>query len=220
MIFDVDTARATARHLLQIKAIKLQPQDPFTWASGWKSPIYCDNRISLSFPVVRNFLREKLSQAIQHEFGTPDCIAGVATGAIAMGALVAQEMALPYVYVRPEPKSHGRQNQIEGHLEPGCNVVVVEDLVSTGGSSLKAVKALRQAEAKVAGMAAFFTYGFELAEKNFSEAGCRLVTLCDYEQLLSEARESGFIDEENLDTLRQWRLNPQNWQPDSQPSTS
>ena len=174
MIFEKEVARQTAQQLLQIKAIKLQPEEPFTWASGWNSPIYCDNRIILSYPETRNFVRNKLVEAIKQEYGTPDVIAGVATGAIAMGILVAQEMDLPFVYIRPEAKSHGRKNQIEGQLLPGQNVVVIEDLVSTGGSSLKAVEALREADAKVMGMAAVFTYGFPVADENFKT--CRMQT--------------------------------------------
>ncbi len=212
MIFNTQLARQTAEQLLQIKAIKLQPEEPFTWASGWKSPIYCDNRITLSYPKVRNFLRENMVKAIREEYGSPNAIAGVATGAIAMGALVAQEMGLPFLYVRPEPKSHGRQNQIEGQLEKGQSIVVVEDLVSTGGSSLKAVEALREGGAKVLGMAAFFTYGFPVSEENFEKAQCRLLTLSDYDHLLEQVRSQGYINEETLETLRKWRKDPASWQ--------
>ena len=207
MIFDTELARQTAEQLLQIKAIKLQPEAPFTWASGWKSPIYCDNRITLSYPIVRNFLRENMVKAIREEYGTPNLIAGVATGAIAMGALVAQEMGLPFVYVRPEPKSHGRKNQIEGQIESGQSVVVVEDLISTGGSSLKAVQALRDAHINVLGMAAFFTYGFPVSEENFKNANCRLLTLSDYTHLLEQVNSSGYME-----TLKKWRENPSKWQ--------
>ena len=197
--------------MLQIKAIKLQPTEPFTWASGWKSPIYCDNRLILSYPTVRNFVREQLVAAIESEFGTPNVIAGVATGAIAMGALVAQQMGLPFVYIRPEAKSHGRKNQIEGHLEPGQSVVVVEDLISTGGSSLKAVEAVREARGHVLGMAGIFTYGFPVADKNMEKANCNLVTLSDYSNLLEEVSEKGFMDKGVMETLQEWRIEPSNW---------
>ena len=197
--------------MLQIKAIKLQPNEPFTWASGWKSPIYCDNRLILSYPTVRNFVRENLVTAIENEFGTPNVIAGVATGAIAMGVLVAQQMGLPFVYIRPEAKSHGRKNQIEGHFEPGQNVVVVEDLISTGGSSLKAVEAVRAAKGNVLGMAAIFTYGFPIAEQNMKQAKCNLITLSDYQNLLDEVHEKGFMDKDVMDTLQEWRLEPSKW---------
>lgn len=215
MIFDKEIARKTAEQLLQIKAIKLQPEEPFTWASGWKSPIYCDNRISLSYPAVRNFLRENLVQTIRETYGEPQVIAGVATGAIAMGVLVAQEMGLPFVYVRPEAKSHGRQNLIEGHLEKNQNVVVIEDLISTGGSSLKAVKALREAGARVLGMAAVFTYGFEVAEQNFREADCEVVTLSDYNHLLEQVNSNGFMSADTFRTLQDWRKSPAEWQAQS-----
>ncbi len=211
MIFDKETARLTTEKLLQIKAIKLQPDEPFTWASGWKSPIYCDNRITLSYPAIRVFLRENLVKAIHQHYGQPGVIAGVATGAIAMGILVAQEMGLPFVYVRPEAKSHGRQNQIEGQLESAQNVVVVEDLVSTGGSSLKAVNALREAGANVSGMVALFTYGFPIAEQNFIEANCELVTLSDYEHLIEQVSSQGYLNEETLATLKKWRKDPAAW---------
>jgi len=211
MIFDKNTAKKTAELLLQIKAIKLSPDNPFTWASGWQSPIYCDNRISLSFIAIRNFLRENLVKAIETQYGKPDVIAGVATGAIAMGVLVAQEMGLPFIYVRPEPKKHGRQNQIEGFLEKGQNVVVVEDLISTGKSSLNAVMALKKAGANVKGMAAIFSYGFNIAEENFREAKVDLVCLSDYQNLINQAIDTNYIREKNLETLNNWRLSPSNW---------
>jgi len=211
MIFNKNTAKKTAELLLQIKAIKLQPNAPFTWASGWQSPIYCDNRITLSFISIRNFLRENLVKAIEENYGKPDVIAGVATGAIAIGVLVAQEMGLPFIYVRPEPKKHGRQNQIEGYLEKGQNVVVVEDLISTGKSSLNAVNALKEADANVKGMVAIFTYGFENAVKNFKEANVNLTCLSDYQNLLSQAVDTNYITEIDLETLNNWRLNPSNW---------
>lgn len=212
MIFDKEIARQTAEQLLQIKAIKLQPEDPFTWASGWKSPIYCDNRIILSYPMVRNYVRQNLVKAIEEKYGTPDVIAGVATGAIAMGILVAQEMGLPFVYVRPEAKSHGRKNQIEGTIDSGQSVVVIEDLISTGGSSLKAVEALREAKAKVIGMAAVFTYGFPVADENFTNANCDLLTLSDYNHLLEQVRDNGFLEDTTFATLQEWRKDPSAWQ--------
>jgi orotate phosphoribosyltransferase len=211
MIFDKETAQNTAQQLLQIKAIKLQPEAPFTWASGWKSPIYCDNRISLSYPIVRTYLREQLSKLVEQKFGKPNVIAGVATGAIAIGILVAQEMGLPFVYVRPEPKGHGRKNQIEGTLEPGQSVVVIEDLISTGGSSLKAVEALREAKAHVLGMAALFTYDFPVSSENFKKANCDLYTLSDYHHLLETVGQNGYINDKTMETLRQWRENPADW---------
>lgn len=213
MIFDKEIARSTAEQLLQIKAIKLQPEEPFTWASGWKSPIYCDNRITLSYPSVRNFLRENLVKAISEKYGTPNAIAGVATGAIAIGVLVAQEMGLPFVYIRPEAKKHGRKNQIEGHLESGQNVVIVEDLISTGGSSLKAYQALKEVNANVLGMVALFTYGFPVSEENFKNANCELVTLSDYEHLLDQVNSTGYLKEETMATLQNWRKSPDTWQP-------
>jgi orotate phosphoribosyltransferase len=213
MIFDKEIARQTAAQLLQIKAIKLQPEDPFTWASGWKSPIYCDNRIILSYPQVRNYVRESLVKLIREKYGTPNAIAGVATGAIAMGVLVAQEMGLPFVYVRPEAKSHGRKNQIEGSLDAGQSVVVIEDLISTGGSSLKAVEALREANIKVIGMAAVFTYGFPVSDENFAQANCQLTTLSNYNHLLEEVKSQGYMDEPTFATLSEWRQNPGEWKP-------
>lgn len=212
MILDKNTAKKTAELLLQIKAIKLQPNAPFTWASGWKSPIYCDNRTILSFVNIRNFLRESLTKAVEEKYGKPDVIAGVATGAIAIGVLVAQELGIPFVYVRPEPKKHGRQNQIEGYLEKGQNVVVIEDLISTGKSSLNAVKALQEADANVKGMIAIFSYGFEFAQENFDNASIELTTLSDYSNLLEQAVETNYINDEELKTLKDWRLNPSEWQ--------
>ncbi len=211
MIFDKNTAKKTAELLLQIKAIKLSPDNPFTWASGWQSPIYCDNRISLSFITIRNFLRENLVKAIESQYGKPDVIAGVATGAIAIGVLVAQEMGLPFVYVRPEAKKHGRQNQIEGFLEKGQNVVVVEDLISTGKSSLNAVMALKEAGANVKGMAAIFSYGFNTAKENFKTANVDLICLSDYPNLINQAIDTNYIREKDLKTLNNWRLSPSNW---------
>ncbi len=211
MILDKNTAKKTAELLLQIKAIKLQPNEPFTWASGWKSPIYCDNRTTLSFVNIRNFLRETLAKTVEEKYGKPDVIAGVATGAIAIGVLVAQELGIPFVYVRPEPKKHGRQNQIEGHLEKGQNVVVIEDLISTGKSSLNAVKALKEADATVKGMVAIFSYGFEFAQDNFDAANVDLTTLSDYSNLLEQAVETNYISGKELATLQAWSENPSEW---------
>ncbi|MDY0781133.1 orotate phosphoribosyltransferase [Tenacibaculum sp. IB213877] len=211
MSLNKDTAKKTAELLLQIKAIKLNPSTPFTWASGWKSPIYCDNRITLSYPPVRNFLKEQIAKLVEEKHGKPDVIAGVATGAIAIGVLVAQELGVPFVYVRPEPKKHGRQNQIEGHLESGQNVVVIEDLISTGKSSLNAVKALKDANTTVKGMIAIFSYGFNEATENFTKNNIELTTLSNYEFLLEQALDSKYINSEELRTLEDWRMNPSQW---------
>ena len=206
-----DTAKKTAELLLQIKAIKLSPNKPFTWASGWKSPIYCDNRLTLSYPSVRVFLKEEIAKIVELQYGKPDIIAGVATGAIAMGVLVAQQLGVPFVYVRPEPKKHGRQNQVEGHLEKGQNVVVIEDLISTGNSSLQAVEALKDAGAVIKGMVAIFTYGFDVATKNFKDKNVNLVTLSNYQYLLEQALDSNYINENELVTLKEWSANPSDW---------
>ncbi|OIQ20207.1 MAG: orotate phosphoribosyltransferase [Flavobacterium sp. MedPE-SWcel] len=211
MIFNTTTAEKTAELLLQINAIKLNPKNPFTWASGWKSPIYCDNRITLSFPEVRNYIREEFSRNIETLYGKPDVIAGVATGAIGIGMLVADCMGLPFVYVRPEAKKHGRQNQIEGFLEKGQNVVVVEDLISTGNSSLQAVEALKAAGANVKGMVAIFTYGFDVSVENFKKADIQLNTLGNYDTLLDLAVTKEYITGEELETLKEWRKNPSVW---------
>ncbi len=211
MIFNTDTAKKTAELLLQINAIKLNPKNPFTWASGWKSPIYCDNRVTLSFPPIRNYIREEFSKFIEKEYGKPDVIAGVATGAIGIGMLVAEYMGLPFVYVRPEPKKHGRQNQVEGFLQKGQNVVVVEDLISTGKSSLLAVEALKAAGANVKGMVAIFTYGFDVAEENFKAANVNLNTLGNYENLLELAVAKQYITEAEHETLKEWRKSPSTW---------
>jgi orotate phosphoribosyltransferase len=212
MIMNKDTAKKTAELLLQIKAIKLNPSNPFTWASGWKSPIYCDNRLTLSYPSVRVFLKEEIARIVELQYGKPDVIAGVATGAIAMGVLVAQQLGVPFVYVRPEPKKHGRQNQIEGHLEKGQNVVVIEDLISTGNSSLQAVEALKDTGAVIKGMVAIFTYGFDVATKNFKDKNVNLVTLSNYQYLLEQALDSNYINESELVTLKEWSTNPGEWQ--------
>ena len=213
MILHKETAQKTAELLLQINAIKLQPQNPFTWASGWHSPIYCDNRKTLSYPRIRTFFRQEIVKAIDENFGRPDVIAGVATGGIAQAALVAQELGLPLVYVRPKSKSHGAQNQIEGVLESGQSVIVIEDLVSTGNSSLIAVDALRNEGCIVKGMVSIFTYGFDQARQNFLDHKCPLVTLSDYDALLEKAKEANFIQEKDLESLKKWRDNPADWSP-------
>ncbi|NAS29625.1 orotate phosphoribosyltransferase [Flavobacteriaceae bacterium R38] len=211
MVLDKDTAKKTAELLLQINAIKLNPKNPFSWASGWKSPIYCDNRITLSFPPIRNFLRENMAKQIEMEYGKPDVIAGVATGAIGIGMLVAEYLGLPFIYVRPEPKKHGRGNQIEGFLDNGQNVVVVEDLISTGKSSLNAVKALKESGANVKGMMAIFSYGFDVAEENFEKDRVKLNTLSNYDFLLEQAIDTHYISDTELETLKDWRLSPSTW---------
>ena len=211
MIFNKSTAKKTAEVLLQINAIKLNPKNPFTWASGWKSPIYCDNRLVLSFPVVRNYIKEEIAKNIEIEFGKPDVIAGVATGAIGIGALVAEYLGLPFVYVRPEAKKHGRQNQIEGFIEKGQNVAVVEDLISTGKSSLVAVDALKAAEVNVKGMVAIFTYGFDVSKENFKTNNVNLFTLSNYESLLEQALDTNFINQSEVDILSKWNSNPSEW---------
>ena len=211
MDFNKDTAKKTAELLLQVKAIRLNTKEPFTWASGWKSPIYCDNRVTLSYPSVRNFLKEKLAKLVEEKHGRPDVIAGVATGAIAIGVLVAQELGVPFVYVRPEPKKHGRKNQIEGHLESGKNVVVIEDLISTGKSSLESVKALKETNATVKGMVAIFSYGFDIAKENFADHNVELTTLSNYDFLLEQALDSQYISKEELRTLESWRFSPSEW---------
>ena len=211
MIFNKNTAKKTAEVLLQINAIKLSPKDPFSWASGWKSPIYCDNRIVLSFPTIRNYIREQMAEHILNHYGKPDVIAGVATGAIGIGMLVAEYLGLPFIYVRPEAKKHGRQNQIEGFVEAGQNVVVVEDLISTGKSSLNAVKALKTANINVKGMVAIFSYGFDIAKQNFDKDNITLHTLSNYEILLEQALETKYITSKELETLSQWNANPSEW---------
>jgi orotate phosphoribosyltransferase len=206
-----ESALKVAEFLLQVKAVKLQPNNPFTWASGWKSPIYCDNRVTLSFPQVRTYIRQKFVDAIVEKFGKPDVIAGVATGGIAQGALVAQEMGIPFVYVRSEAKKHGLTNMIEGVVEKGQSVVVIEDLISTGGSSLKAVDALREAGCDVKGMAAIFTYNFKTALDNFKKAKCELITLSNYNTMVEQALQSNYITEKDLESLKAWRENPAEW---------
>jgi orotate phosphoribosyltransferase len=203
--------KRTAEYLLQIKAIKLQPANPFTWASGWKSPIYCDNRMTLSFPEVRTFIRDSFASKVKELYPVAAMIAGVATGAIAHGALVADHLGLPFIYVRSGAKDHGLGNQIEGHFEKGQKVVVIEDLISTGGSSLGAVKALREAGCEVMGMIAIFTYGFKKAEDAFKDGECRLDTLSNYGVLVDMALSSGYISADDVETLKKWRTDPSVW---------
>jgi orotate phosphoribosyltransferase len=200
-----------ARKLLKIHAVKLQPANPFTWASGWKSPIYCDNRKTLSYPAIRSFIKLELSRIIMERYENTTAIAGVATGAIAQGALVAAELNLPFVYVRSSPKDHGLENLIEGDLKPGSKVVVVEDLISTGSSSLKAVDAIRSAGCDVVGMVAIFTYGFPVADKAFRESKVDCTTLCNYDTILDEALLTDYIDQSDIKTLQEWRKNPGEW---------
>ena len=200
-----------AEKLLKVKAIKLQPEQPFTWASGWKSPFYCDNRKTLAFPALRTFVKLQLSRIVAELYPEADAIAGVATGAIAQGALVADELALPFAYVRSKPKDHGMANLIEGDLQPGMKVVVVEDLISTGGSSLKAVEALRQHGCEVLGMVAAYTYGFPVAEEAFAAAGVTLTTLTNYEALVETALQTGYIEQSHVPMLAAWRKDPANW---------
>ena len=211
MIFNKETAITISEYLLQIKAIKLNVNEPFTWASGLKSPIYCDNRKTLSFPKIRTFIRQQFVEVINEEFGTVDMIAGVATGAIAQGALVAQELGLPFVYVRSSEKKHGLENKIEGHFESGQSVVVIEDLVSTGKSSLNAVHALRAGGCEVKGMLAIFSYNLPVALQNFEEEKVKLYTLSNYDELLKQAIESNYITEDDLKSLIIWRKDPKKW---------
>jgi orotate phosphoribosyltransferase len=206
-----DSSLKVAEFLLQIKAIKLQPNDPFTWASGWKSPIYCDNRKTLSYPKIRTYIRQEFVKKIAEEFGKPDVIVGVATGGIAHGVLVAQELGVAFAYVRSSVKAHGLQNMVEGVIEPGQSVVVIEDLVSTGNSSLTAVSALREKGCEIKGMASIFTYGFDVALEQFKAAKCPLISLTDYNTLITQALTSKYISVEDLESLRDWRKNPAVW---------
>lgn len=206
-----NTEKLIAKELLQINAIKLSPANPFTWASGWKSPIYCDNRKILSYPKSRDIVKQAFAEMVKKEFGIPDVIAGVATGAIAHGVLVAEALDIPFVYVRSTSKQHGLTNQIEGVLKAGQTVVVIEDLVSTGGSSLKAVEALRNAGAKVTGMLAIFSYGFDVAEENFAKAKCELKTLTNYHTLIDIAADTNYIEADEIQTLEKWRMAPSKW---------
>lgn len=213
MIYDKDSAMRIAAELLKIKAVKLQPENPFTWASGWKSPIYCDNRKSLSYPMIRTFIRQKFSEIIDKKYGKPDVIAGIATGGIPQGVLVAQDLGLPFIYVRSNVKDHGLGNLIEGHFESGQKVLVIEDLISTGGSSLLGVNALRDVGLKVKGLLAIFSYGFDLARQSFSEADCPYTTISDYDHLIEQALLLEYIKEEDLPTLKKWRELPSAWKP-------
>lgn len=205
------TAHAVAAMLLKIQAIKLSTTRPFTWSSGWKSPIYCDNRLSLSYPDIRSAIRDGLVEAVRENFFTVECIGGVATAGIAQGALVADRLNVPFVYVRPKPKDHGMENLIEGKITRNQKVVVLEDLVSTGGSSLKAAQALRDAGFDVLGMVSIFNYGFEIATRNFYEANISLISLCDYNSLLQSALHEKYIDEDQVVSLKAWRVDPANW---------
>ena len=200
-----------ASKLIEVKAIKLQPNNPFTWASGWKAPIYCDNKKTLSYPQIRSLIKLELARVISETFGDVEAIAGVATGAIAQGALVADLLGLPFVYVRSSPKDHGLENLVEGELKPNSKVVVIEDLISTGGSSLKTAEAIRNFGCEVLGMVAVYTHGFPMAEQNFEKAGVKLVTLTDYDQVIEEALRTGYISAENVELLREWRKSPETW---------
>ncbi|MEY4603373.1 MAG: hypothetical protein RIT43_665 [Bacteroidota bacterium] len=211
MILDSDKASKVAEFLLQVKAVKLQPNHPFTWASGWNSPIYCDNRITLSHPNIRTFIRQAYTEAITELFGKPDVIAGVATGGIAQGALIAQEMGLPFIYVRSSAKEHGMGNQIEGHFESGQKVVVIEDLISTGGSSIKAIEALKNGGLDVKGIIAIFTYGFQVAESNFKKIKCPVATLTNYDLLIEQALRHNYITDKDMESLREWKESPHTW---------
>ena len=212
MFNNTETEQQVAEFLLQIKAIKLQPNNPFTWASGWKSPIYCDNRVTLSHPTIRTYIRQQLTKAIQEKFGAVGCIAGVATAGIPQGALVAQELGLPFIYVRSKPKEHGTGSLIEGDVAvSGARVVVIEDLISTGKSSLQAVHSLRDAGYDVAGLAAIFTYGFDIADENFKKANCPYITLSNYNALIGYAEANQYILPKDVEVLKQWRQTPDTW---------
>jgi orotate phosphoribosyltransferase len=213
MIYHKDKALKIAEFLLQIKAVKLQPKNPFIWASGWKSPIYCDNRITLSFPNIRTFIRQAYAQSILDYFGKPDLIAGIATGGVPQGVLVAQELGVPFIYVRSSPKDHGMGNVIEGYFEKGQRVVVIEDLISTGGSSIKAIQSLREAGLDIKGLVAIFSYGFEIATKNFADAECPVLTLSDYDTLVDSALKTKYITEDDIVSLHKWREKPEVWNP-------
>ena len=206
-----EEAKQIANHLLQIKAIILQPNNPFTWASGWKSPIYCDNRKTLSFPKIRTHIRIKICEIIKEKYPHVNVIAGVATGGIAIGALIAEELGLPFIYVRASNKEHGKKNLIEGYYDSGQSVVVIEDLISSGKSSLAAVEALREEDLNVKGLISIFTYSFEEANKNFNKYSCEKTSLCDYETLIDEALKSNYIDQKDLSILKNWRKDPKNW---------
>jgi orotate phosphoribosyltransferase len=211
MIYDIDIAKQVAKSLLQINAIILKPNTPFVWAAGWNSPIYCDNRKTLSYPEIRNYIRQGLSAIVKNRYKGANVIAGVATAGIPHGALVAEELGLPFIYVRAKAKEHGKQNQIEGYFEQGQSVVLVEDLISSGKSSLDAAAVLKEAGMHVKGMVSIFTYGFDAATENFKNADCEYVSLCDYNTLLPQAIESQYIEESDLAILKQWRENPSIW---------
>jgi orotate phosphoribosyltransferase len=211
MIENKDRALKVAELLLKVKAVKLQPSEPFTWASGWKSPIYCDNRVTLSHPSVRTYIRQSFCEMILEMFGKPDVIAGVATGGVPQGVLIAQELGLPFIYIRSSAKAHGMGNLIEGAFELGQKVIVIEDLISTGGSSIKAVDSLKEAGLIVKGLAAIFTYGFKQASENFKNADCPFITLTDYSVLIEQALNSNYVTENDLANLQNWRENPATW---------
>ena len=211
MIYDIDIAKQVAKSLLQINAIILQPNNPFVWAAGWNSPIYCDNRKTLSYPEIRNYIRQGLSAIVKNHYKSANVIAGVATAGIPHGALVAEELGLPFIYVRAKAKEHGKKNQIEGYFEQGQSVILVEDLISSGKSSLEAAAVLREAGMNVKGMVSIFTYGFDAATENFKVAECEYVSLCDYNTLLPQAIESQYIEESDLSILKEWRENPSIW---------
>jgi orotate phosphoribosyltransferase len=211
MIYDIDIAKQVAKSLLQINAIILQPNNPFKWAAGWNSPIYCDNRKTLSYPEIRNYIRQGLVAVIKNHYKGANVIAGVATAGIPHGVLVAEELGLPFIYVRAKAKEHGKQNQIEGYFEKGQSVILVEDLISSGKSSLEAASALKEVGMKVKGMVSIFTYGFDTASENFKNANCEYISLCDYNSLLPEAIKQKYINKEYLAILKQWRENPSNW---------
>ena len=211
MIYDIDIAKQVAKSLLQINAIILQPNNPFVWAAGWNSPIYCDNRKTLSYPEIRNYIRQGLSAIVKNHYKGANVIAGVATAGIPHGALVAEELGLPFIYVRAKAKEHGKQNQIEGYFEQGQSVVLVEDLISSGKSSLDAAAVLHESGMNVKGMVSIFTYGFDAATENFKAAECEYVSLCDYKTLLPQAIESQYIEEKDLAILKQWREDPSIW---------
>ena len=211
MINYTEDARQIAKFLLQINAIILQPNNPFTWASGWKSPIYCDNRKSLSFPQIRTHIRMKICEIIKDKYPHANVIAGVATGGIAIGCLVAEELGLPFIYIRAKSKDHGKKNLIEGYYDQGQSVVVIEDLISSGKSSLAAVEALRQEELNVRGLISIFSYSFDTADTNFKDANCEKTSLCDYNTLLNEALKSNYIEQKDLKILEKWRKEPSKW---------
>ena len=211
MIYDIDIAKQIAKSLLQINAIILQPNNPFKWAAGWNSPIYCDNRKTLSYPEIRNYIKQGLAAIIKNHYKGANVIAGVATAGIPHGALVAEELGLPFIYVRAKAKGHGKQNQIEGYFKKKQSVILVEDLISSGKSSLEAAAALKEAGMNVKGMVSIFTYDFDTASENFKTVNCKYVSLCDYNTLLTQAIEQKYIDKEDLPTLKEWREDPSNW---------